>query len=383
MTTRSGKPYKMSVPEGTPPERGADNNDDLNDSDKKYDVLVDLIKTMDRSRLQSDAHTGEAVATMVSEMKNAQREREINRELPLIPSTDGSNPKDFIAWYRAIEKSPITDTESHWQLARLASRGLLREAISRSSVKSWKVIKEDLASSFLPVTVTEQKQMELESITQKPKESVLQYLQRFELLVSESYLSTPTSEEEVRRLSKLLGKGLSSDSMREKLINKGWPRSIGEACQRLRHAAEKAARKEQLSSNNNNPIPGSYKSGKSSVASESQNSELTKQIKELTAQVTMLTAQAQREKLHSSKPASASANSDRRTCYRCGHAGHIAQYCKASAPQAQQSSHKCDRCRRVGHETKHCTAPAPKRACFCGQKHWSYDCPSKSDKSLN
>ena len=122
----------------------------------------------------------------------------------------------------------------------------------------------------------------MEKIWQHSKESLLRYVQRFEVLVSEAYPRPPTNKEEVRQPCKLLGNGIQEDYAKRELSKREWPSTLAEATERIRDVCETNARLEQMQAH--------PPKGKAHAAAPSLMNELEQTIQDLTQQVASLTA---------------------------------------------------------------------------------------------
>ena len=77
-------------------------------------------------------------------------------------------------------------------------------------------------------------------------------------------------------------------------------------------------------------------------------------------------------------------------CYRCQRNGHFARDCRVNlnpTPEPPKiparddrggpGDDRCRRCRQPGHLARECRTDPPARPCYCGDRHWFYDCPQR------
>ena len=96
----------------------------------------------------------------------------------IVPSFDGSNPKEFKDWIKSIEKFvTLTQVENERVkfVAYQASKGpvsnFLKRYLSRNPEENWRRVKAELRSCFGEVVYSQHALLLLRKVRQKPNES--------------------------------------------------------------------------------------------------------------------------------------------------------------------------------------------------------------------
>lgn len=174
---------------------------------------------------------------------NERAEKKAETEAKAIPPCDGMDQEALRSWIREVdmsrESTPLT-----LYVAKLASRGSLKRSIAifksmftNSADATWERCKTHIEKIFLSPRENDRMKDELKTIKQGAYESIPAYCMRFRELAEEAYktvtdpfgLPVPRHKEIEDIILDAFVAGLYQDSMAERLINFGEPKTYLEA----------------------------------------------------------------------------------------------------------------------------------------------------------
>ena len=297
-----------------------------------------------------------------------------NREsmqLKKIGTCDGLKADQLLKWLRNIDimRDPI-------ETARATAIGPLGLYLQKQTSCNWAKIRSAIANHFISGAFQQQQRDAMFSTSQRAGESLTSFNYEFEALVKEGYDSLPEDQTDLIRayLS-----ALHNRKMALAVLNKK-PQSLEEA---MRMATERDKANDFLKP----------RGGRVALLEEQSEDRFGKHLDALTKTVDSL-AQMQinlASQVAQVTSANAAAPAERsRRCYRCDQPGHLAREC-TTPPRAPERPHNqrqnnsgvtmyCERCKRDTHNVTQCRAGPPNRPCFCGERHWAYDCPRRNEQ---
>ena len=291
----------------------------------------------------------------------------IGHNIKELGNPDGSNRKKLLEWVRTLDG---LGTEA-LRYALHTAKGRLRQFLASCCEPTWNLVKPKVIRKFLGPDFADDQLNKLLNASQGRDQSIPEYIQEVEYLVSEAFESIPSELEPP--IVKALIKGLSNARLVQAIREKD-PANLEEAIEyidRYQHIV---------------PAP---KSSRVSTVDDLADlkREILKELKPLRSEAAPVAP---------SVPPKASVE-----CYNCGKKGHLAKECRGKSkpkpsfqcfrcgesshgikdcpqPAPNPSSGKCDRCTQTGHLAKDCTTGPPKNPCkVCNECHWRYDCPNR------
>ena len=143
----------------------------------------------------------------------------------IVPSFDGSNPKEFKDWIKSIEKFiTLTQVENERVkfVAYQASNGrpvsdFLKRYLSRNPEENWRRVKAELRSCFGEVVDSQHALLLLRKVRQKPNESIQVFAERLLALGEDAFEGIGDAFVE-RQMVGFFIDGLYKDQMKLKIM---------------------------------------------------------------------------------------------------------------------------------------------------------------------
>lgn len=327
-----------------------------------------------------------------------------NRYLKKVGECNGKDSAKVLAWLRKLDETPTPVA-----LAKASAEGPLLTYVTRANIDDWSVLRQGIASTFISAAFQQCQKEALENLRQRPNESLESFNHEFHALLKEAS-GCPMDQQELIRtyLSALHDRALARS-----ILADNSPSTLKEAVTLVR---EKSKAEQMLK-----PV----KTGKVHELAPEVNA-LTDATQALLAsqatlqgQVAALTQQQRQLTSKHSPRFNVNLNQSASKCFRCGKPGHFAKECRTprlvndtdyrqksaqgiNATPKQKSTgpqrtdfcscnidgppgelKNCDRCRQTGHTVKNCRTGPPRTPCYCGGRHWLYDCPERKKAKSN
>ena len=283
-----------------------------------------------------------------------------------IGTCDGLKPDALLKWLRNLDivRDPVST-------AKAASTGPLGVFMQKQVSTNWSALRAAIANHFISGAFQHNQRDALLSTIQRAGESLAAFNYEFEALVREGYDRLPEDQTDLIRtyLSNLHDRKLALAVLNKK------PQTLEET---MRMTTERDKASDFLKP----------RGGRVALLEEQPTDHLAEHLQSLTTTVNSLAEMqislANQVAQVATIPPTAPVR-DTMRCYRCNQPGHFARECRTQAntpsfPRNTQNNNpgtitQCQRCKRNGHSASQCRAGPPSRPCFCGERHWAFECP--------
>lgn len=321
--------------------QGLETNDGEDDEMKKFSKLAGVL--------------GQAMGEHVK--------GDTERALKEVGTCTGAKPDDTLRWLRAVDDVSSMGI-SPLSIARKSAKAPLRSFIGEVNALDWPTLKDAIARRFISADFPGRQAAALQTITQRPGETLESFTHEFQRLVREAH-PTLLTDSENRRLAKRYLSALSDRDTALRVVRQHGTTTLEEAISNTRTEREVYDHLEPTA--------------KSHALLDETESFTAQTMKRISDQVNTVAAAVKELK---DKPRS---DATKGVCFRCAQPGHFARDCRAGSeqkPRLNPNAHsfkpqvsKCDRCRRPGHKVADCKSKAPQHPCRkCNGPHWTYDC---------
>lgn len=367
----AGNPVNTeSTPQTSTPRRDTDNGDHKRlpfpplGSPTPSNHSSQLERSTDETEL--DVTSWARLAGVIGQVMGEHLSGDTGRALKEVGTCTGSNPDDTLRWLRAVDDVATTGVKP-LTIAVKSAQAPLRTFIGEMKATDWPTLKSAIAKRFVSADFEGRQAAALQSMVQRPGESLEKFTHEFQQLVREAH-TDPLTPEEDRKLAKRYLSALCDRDTALRIMRQHGATTLTTAIHHARAEQEvydflePASRSHALIEEKQDPTATAIQ-------------ELCQRMEAMTAAVTTKAAM--------DKP-------QLRLCYRCGKPGHFIRECRAGinlnpqAPSFQPAALKCERCRRIGHQTSACKTRNPSSPCRkCGGPHWTFDCTSETAPTSN
>lgn len=340
-----------------------------------------------------------------------------------VGTCEGTDKKNLLTWLRAVSETPCPK-----DVAIATARGPLGEYLKRRK-GPWELLYRKIAHEFISPSFSVTQRDVLETLKQRPNESLLKFNTEFLLTLHEAYPEPPEDQIPLVRtyLSALHDRSLAREVLKQN------PDSFSEA---IKQTTELNRLEDGLKPPKTSGRTAAIEMTPEAVALQknveavlqmqtdtvSAQKQLSDKVISLTQQIASIKGQPKGQptnKGQGQKPPIA-----KNQCLYCGKIGHWAKDCRLKQKQQQpytntqhapyptyaqhtvpqytqqpavpnaptpkpiysapppphtatSTAFRCLRCRSTNHTIENCRSGPPRRPCYCGGSHWLFDCPER------